>query len=46
MGAAIWDKLPEEVVKVGLITVLKRHLDGYMDKKGLEGFEPNTGKWD
>eukprot|EP00061_Rhincodon_typus_P014424 g41430.t1 len=33
-----WNKLPEEVVDVSTMTTLKRHLDGYMNRKGLEGY--------
>ena len=39
-------ELPEEVVEAGTITIFKRHLDRYMDREGVEGFGPNTGKWD
>lgn len=28
------------------IATFKRHLDGYMDRKGLEGYGPTTGKWE
>ena len=41
----VWDELPEEVVEAGTITTFKRHLDRYMDGKGLEGSGPNAGKW-
>lgn len=32
-----WNKLPEDGVKDGIITTLKRHLDMYMNKKSLFG---------
>eukprot|EP00061_Rhincodon_typus_P012864 g38873.t1 len=37
-------ELPEEMVEAGPITAFKRHLDGYMNGKGLEGYAPNAGK--
>lgn len=30
--------LPEEVIEVSTITTFERHLDGYGDRKGLEGY--------
>ena len=38
------NELPEVVVEAGTITTFKRHLDRYMDRKGLEGYGPNAGK--
>eukprot|EP00061_Rhincodon_typus_P008706 g31562.t1 len=32
------NELPEEVVDAGTITMFKRHLDGYMNRKGSEGY--------
>eukprot|EP00061_Rhincodon_typus_P009951 g33847.t1 len=40
----IWNELPEEVVEAGTITTFNRHLDEYMNRKGLEGYGPNAGK--
>ena len=37
----MWDELLEEVVEAGTLTTFKRHLDRYMDRKGLEGYGPN-----
>ena len=42
----VWNEMPEEVVEGGTMTTFKRHLDRYMDGKGLEGYGPNAGKWD
>lgn len=42
----MWDELSEEVIEEGTITILKRHLDRYMHENGLEGYGPNTCKWD
>eukprot|EP00061_Rhincodon_typus_P007850 g29948.t1 len=41
----VWNKLPEELVEPGTITPFKIHLDGHMNRKGLEGYGPNAGKW-
>lgn len=41
---ATWNELQEEVVEAGT-TTFKRHWDRYMERNGLEGYEPNTGKW-
>ena len=42
----ILNELSEEVVGTGTNRTFKRLLDWYMDKKGLEGYEPNTGRWE
>lgn len=42
----IWKVLPKEVTEVGTITTLKRHLDRYIDSKGLEVYGLDAGKWD
>ncbi|MBB6707133.1 reverse transcriptase family protein [Proteus mirabilis] len=42
----VWNELPEEVVEAGTIATFKRHLDGYMNRKGLEGYGPGAGRWD
>ncbi|XP_048378988.1 ankyrin repeat domain-containing protein 39 isoform X3 [Stegostoma tigrinum] len=34
----VWNELPGEVVEAGTITTFKRHLDGYVRKKGLAGW--------
>eukprot|EP00061_Rhincodon_typus_P015768 g43639.t1 len=34
------------MVDVNTITTLKRHLVGYVNRKVLEGYGPNAGKWD
>lgn len=39
-------ELPEEVVDVGMITMYKIHIGGYMDKKGLMRYRPNVDEWD
>eukprot|EP00061_Rhincodon_typus_P004079 g21690.t1 len=36
----VWNELPEEVVEAITIATFKRHLDGYMNRKGLEGYGP------
>lgn len=41
----MWNELLEEVVEAGTLTTFKRHLDRYLDRKGLEGYGPNAGKW-
>ena len=43
---SVWNKLPEVVVEVDTILSFKKHLDSYMGKMGIEGYEPNAGKWD
>lgn len=45
-GGSIRNELPEVVIKPDTITILKRHLDKYLDGKGVEGYEPNAGEWD
>eukprot|EP00061_Rhincodon_typus_P000310 g11264.t1 len=42
----VWNELPEEIVEAGTITTFKRHVDGYMKRKNLEGCELDAGKWD
>lgn len=34
-----WNELPEEVVE----TMSKGHLDRYMDRGGIGGYQPNKG---
>lgn len=41
----IWNEFPKEAVEVDTIVTFKRDLDRYMDRKGLGGYGPNTGKW-
>lgn len=38
--------LAENVAEISAITLFKRHLGRYINRKGLEGYELNTGKWD
>eukprot|EP00061_Rhincodon_typus_P009670 g33334.t1 len=38
------NELPEEVVDVGTVTMFKKHLDKYMNMKGLEGYRPLAGR--
>eukprot|EP00061_Rhincodon_typus_P012952 g39024.t1 len=33
-----WNVLPEEVVEADIITAFKKHLDEYMNRKGIEGY--------
>jgi len=35
----VWNVLPEEVVGAGTIAAFKGHLDKYMSRMGLEGYE-------
>ena len=42
----IWNLLPEKVVEAGTIATFKKHLDKYMDGKGLEGYGSKAGNWD
>ena len=41
-----WNKLPEVVVKAGIILSFRKCLDNYMGKAGIEGYGPNAGNWD
>lgn len=41
MVVSIWSKLPDEVVKAGTIT-LRKYFDRYVDRRCLEGYEPNV----
>lgn len=40
------EELPQELEEAGTIITFKRHLDRYMDRKGLEGHGPSSGMWD
>eukprot|EP00061_Rhincodon_typus_P015152 g42672.t1 len=42
----MWKELPEDIVEAGTIPEFKRHLDGYMNREGLEGYGAQAGKWD
>ena len=42
----IWNELPEKVVEAGPKASFKKHLDKYIDGKGLEGYGPNVGNLD
>ena len=42
MGA--WNALPEEVIEAGTLATIKRHLDGYMNREGIEGYGPRKGR--
>ena len=42
----VWNELSEKMVEAGSIATFKKHLDKYMDGKGLEGYGPNVGNWD
>ena len=39
-----WNTLPEEVVEAGILATFKRHLDGYMNREGIEGYGPSKGR--
>lgn len=41
----VWNELPYEVIETGTIMTFEGHVDRYMDGKGLEGYEPNSGMW-
>ena len=36
-----WNVLPENVVEGGTLATFKRHLDGYMNREGIEGYGPS-----
>lgn len=38
--------LHEEVLGPDTVTMFKRLLDRYWDRKSVEGYMPNVGKWD
>lgn len=38
-----WNELPNVVVRKSKITTFLKHLNGYMDRKGLEEFGPVAG---
>lgn len=40
----VWNKLPEKVIQTETIKTFKRHLDGYLDRKDLEGFGGNQAQ--
>jgi len=41
---AVWKALPEEVVEAGTLATFKRHLDGYMNREGIEGYGLSKGR--
>jgi len=40
------NELPEKMVEAGSKATFKKHLDKYIDGKGLEGDGPDVGNWD
>jgi len=40
-----WNVLPEEAVEAGTLVTFKRHLDGYMNREGIEGHRPGKARW-
>lgn len=38
--------LPEGMVESAAIVTLKWHFDRHLNRQGLEGYNPNAGKWD
>ena len=43
---SVWNELPEVVVEADTNLSFKKHLDSYMGKMAIEGYEPNAGNWD
>lgn len=41
-----WNDLLEEVVETDTIRTFKMHLNRYFNRKSVEGYERNAGKWD
>lgn len=39
------NKLPEEVEQVGTVTILKRHLDKYLNRNDLKRYSPGADQW-
>lgn len=42
----IHNKLPDKVVETNTITIFKKYLDRYTNRKGLKEYTPNTDRWD
>lgn len=40
------NELSQEVVEACIITMFKKHLERFIDKKGLEEYGLNASKWD
>jgi len=40
---SVWNELPEAVVEAATILSVKKHLDSYMGKMGIEGYGPSAG---
>ncbi|XP_060707888.1 NACHT, LRR and PYD domains-containing protein 3-like [Hemiscyllium ocellatum] len=41
---SMWNELPEEIVDTDATTMFQRHLGRYMNRTGLEGYRPGTGR--
>lgn len=37
----VWNEMPDQVMEVNTVTMFKRHLHRYLDRKGAERFWPN-----
>ena len=42
--AVAWNSLPGEVVEAGTIVSFKGRMDKYMNRMGIEGYGPQTGR--
>eukprot|EP00061_Rhincodon_typus_P014511 g41570.t1 len=40
----VWNELHEEVVAAGTVTMFKRHVDKYTNRKGLKGYWPGADR--
>lgn len=38
----IWNELPNKVVGADIVTTFRKYLDGLIDRKAVEGYEPNA----